>query len=158
MSLKAVRMSLEPKNYGTVPPELFYTKNHLWISVDENIVTFGLTEFALEQLGEVLYVDLPDDSSRITMESSCGSIESVRNIMDLIAPFNGLVIEINSRLNEDPSNINDDPYGTGWLFMAEIENERELANLIRHQDYKTYLSDFKVLTKKYDNNEQNLSV
>lgn len=124
------------KNNGHIPPELFYTKNHEWMSVDENIVTFGVTEYALKKLGEILYVDLPEDGSRISSSATFASLESARNIMDLVAPFNGLVLETNLRLLDDPSIANDDPYGDGWLFMAELDNEHALISLMRSEEYK----------------------
>ena len=124
------------KNIGHIPPELFYTKNHEWMLVDENVVTFGVTEYALHKLGELLYLDLPEDGSRITSGSAFASLESTRQIMDIIAPFNGLILEINLRLIEDPSIANDDPYGDGWLFMAELDNENALSSLMRSDEYK----------------------
>ncbi len=127
------------KNLFTFPAELFYTKNHEWLLVDENVVTFGITEFATFKMGEILYVDLPDEGDRISVDSSYGTIESVKNIMDFIGPFSGTVLELNSRLVEDPSIINDDPYGEGWLFIAELESEKDLMSFLRHSDYKAFL-------------------
>lgn len=128
------------KNVGHLPPELFYTRNHEWISVDENIVTFGVTEHALSKLGEILYVDLPDDGSRMNVGAAFATLESARHIMDLVAPFNGLILEINLRLLDDPSIANDDPYGEGWLFMAELDNENALSSLIRSDEYKNLVA------------------
>jgi glycine cleavage system H protein len=128
------------KNNGLLPPELFYTKNHEWISVDENIVTFGVTEYALNVLGEILYLDLPEDGSRINTGAPFATIESARRIMDLVAPFNGLITEVNLRLLDDPSMANDDPYGDGWLFMAELDNENALSALMRSEEYKSWAS------------------
>lgn len=122
-----------------IPAELFYTKNHEWLAVDENIVTFGITEMASQGLGEVLYVDLPDEGDRINIGTQCASLEGVREIMDLIAPFSGTVLEVNLRLMDDPSLISDDTYGDGWLFTAELDNEKDLAVLIRHSEYRQKL-------------------
>lgn len=108
--------------------------------VDENVVTFGVTEYALHTLGELLYVDLPEDGSRITSGAAFASLESTRQIMDIIAPFNGLILEINLRLIEDPSIANDDPYGDGWLFMAELDNENALSSLMRSDEYKQFVN------------------
>lgn len=122
-----------------IPVELFYTKNHEWLAVDENVVTFGITERAAQVLGEILYVDLPDEGSRINIGSQVASLEGVRDIMDLIAPFSGTVLEINPRLLDDPSLISDDAYGEGWLFTAELDHEKDLAQLVRHSEYKQQL-------------------
>jgi glycine cleavage system H protein len=127
------------KSLLTIPTELFYTKNHEWLVVDENVVTFGITEFATQHMGEILYVDLPDEGDRITIESNYGTLESVKNIMDFVGPFSGTVLEVNSRLTDDPSIINDDPYGEGWLFIAELESEKDLMNFLRHSEYKSFL-------------------
>lgn len=122
-----------------VPVDLFYTKNHQWLAVDENVVTFGVTEYALKNLGEVVYVDLPEDGTRVAVDADFASLEGVRHIMDLFSPFNGMITEINYRLLEDPSIINDDPYGEGWIFMAELDNEKDLASLLRSSEYKSHL-------------------
>lgn len=122
-----------------VPADLFYTKNHQWLAVDENIVTFGVTEYGLKKIGEIVYVDLPEDGTRVTVDADFATLESVRHIMDLFSPFNGMITEINYRLLEDPSIINDDPYGEGWIFMAELDNEKDLASLLRGSEYKTHL-------------------
>lgn len=110
------------------------------MSVDENIVTFGVTEYALSKLGEVLYVDLPEDGSRVNSGSTFATLESARNMMDIVAPFNGLVLEVNPKVLDDPSTANDDPYGDGWLFMAELDNENDLISLLRHTEYKNIIS------------------
>ncbi|AZZ37631.1 glycine cleavage system protein H [Bdellovibrio sp. qaytius] len=122
-----------------IPVELFYTKNHEWLAVDENVVTFGITEKASQFLGEILYIDLPDEGDRINIGSMFASLEGVRNIMDLIAPFSGTILEVNPRLIEDPALISDDTYGEGWLFTAELDSEKDLALLVRHLEYKQQL-------------------
>lgn len=123
-----------------VPTELFYTKNHEWLAVDENIVTFGITEVACQMLGEILYADLPEEGDRISSGAQFASLEGVKDIMDLIAPFSGTILEVNTILSEDPAQINDDTYGEGWLFTAELDNEKDLASLIRHSEYKQTLT------------------
>lgn len=122
-----------------LPADLFYTNNHQWLAVDENIVTFGVTEHALQKLGEIVFVDLPEEGTRISVNADFATLESVRHIMDLLSPFNGMITELNYRLLEDPSIINDDPYGEGWIFMAELDNEKDLAPLLRSSEYKTLL-------------------
>lgn len=121
-----------------VPVELFYTKNNEWLAVDENTVTLGITASAAHALGEILFVDLPDEGSRINLGAQFASLESVKSIMDLFSPFGGTVLEVNQHLLEDPGLINDDAYGEGWLFTAELDNEKDLASLMRHLEYKQF--------------------
>lgn len=121
-----------------VPIELFYTKNNEWLAVDENIVTLGITASAAQALGEILFVDLPDEGSRINFGAQFASLESVKGIMDLFSPFGGTVLEVNQHLLDDPGLINDDVYGEGWLFTAELDNEKDLAGLMRHLEYKQF--------------------
>lgn len=123
-----------------IPAEPFYTKNHEWLIVDENLVTLGITEYATNLLGEVLYVDLPEEGARISSLNSFATIESALNIYDLIGSFNGTVLEVNTSLLDDPSFINDDTYGDGWILVAEIESDRDLAGLLRHSEYKAYIN------------------
>ena len=122
-----------------LPDELYYTQNHEWLLVDENLVTVGLTEYAIQQLGEVLYFDFPDDGQNTTQGQMLCSIESVLRIHDVLSSINGTVLEVNSTLIDNPNSINDDPLGEGWLFRIEMDNERDLANLLRSKDYRGLL-------------------
>jgi glycine cleavage system H protein len=119
-----------------IPEELYYTKEHEWAQVDENIVTVGISEFAQEQLGEIVYVELPEEGQKVTQGQSFGVIESVKAATDLYSPVSGTVIEINAGLNDDPSVLNDDPMNDGWLIRIEMDTEKELANLMRAPEYK----------------------
>lgn len=119
-----------------LPEEYYYTKEHEWAQVDENIVTVGITEYAQSALGEVVYVELPEEGQKVTQGEPFGVIESVKAVSDLYAPVSGTVIEINSPVSDDPGNLNDDPMDEGWLIRIEMDNERELANLMRAPDYK----------------------
>jgi len=122
-----------------LPEELYYTKNHEWLQVDENLVTVGLTEHALQQLGEVLYLDLPEDGQHTANGQVLGSVESVLRIHDLVSSINGTVLEINLSLMEDPNAVNDDPLGEGWLFRVEMDSERDLVGLLRSKEYRDFL-------------------
>lgn len=122
-----------------LPDELYYTKTHEWLQVDENLVTIGLTEHAIHQLGEVIYLDFPEDGQNTTPGHVLCSIESVLKIHDILSSINGTVLEVNTSLVDDPNPINDDPMGEGWLFRIELDNERDLANLLRSKDYRDFL-------------------
>jgi glycine cleavage system H protein len=123
-----------------IPEENYYTKDHEWAYVDENIVTVGITEFAQDQLGEVVYVELPEEGAKVTQGESFGVVESVKAASDLISPVSGTVIEINAPLVDDPSSLNDDPMNNGWLIRIEMDSEKELAALMRAPDYKKLIA------------------
>lgn len=126
-----------------VPEDLYYTKDHEWAQVDENIVTVGITEFAQDSLGEIVYVELPEEGSKVTQNESFGVVESVKAASDLYSPVSGTVIEVNTALMDNPSVLNDDPMNEGWLIRIEMDTEKELANLMRAPDYKKLINEAK---------------
>lgn len=124
-----------------VPEDYYYTKDHEWAQVDENIVTVGITEFAQDSLGEIVYVELPEEGQKVNQGEPFGVIESVKAVSDLFAPVSGTVIEINAGLGEDPAVLNDDPVNQGWLIRIEMDTEKELASLMRAPDYKKLVAE-----------------
>jgi glycine cleavage system H protein len=124
-----------------IPEDYYYSKDHEWAQVDENIVTIGITEFAQQSLGEIVYVELPEEGQKVTQGEPFGVIESVKAVSDLFAPVSGTVIEINQSLGEDPAVLNDDPINNGWLIRIEMDTEKELASLMRAPDYKKLISE-----------------
>lgn len=124
-----------------IPEDYYYSKDHEWAQVDENIVTVGITEFAQNALGEIVYVELPEEGQKVTQGEPFGVVESVKAVSDLYSPVSGTVIEINQSLNEDPSVLNDDPINDGWLVRIEMDTEKELANLMRAPDYKKLIAE-----------------
>lgn len=124
-----------------VPEDYYYTKDHEWAQVDENIVTVGITEFAQDSLGEIVYVELPEEGTKVTQGEPFGVVESVKAMSDLVAPVSGTVIEINQSLTEDPSVLNDDPVNNGWMIRIEMDTEKELAALMRAPDYKKLIAE-----------------
>lgn len=119
-----------------VPEEYYYTKDHEWAQVDENVVTVGITEYAQDTLGEVVYVELPEEGQKVTQGEPFGVVESVKAVSDLVAPVSGTVIEVNMSMTDNPGTLNDDPMNDGWLIRIEMDTEKELANLMRAPDYK----------------------
>jgi len=119
-----------------LPQELMYTKDHEWAQVDDNVVSVGITEYAQDALGEVVYVELPEEGQKVTQNEPFGVVESVKAVSDLIAPVSGTVVEVNEALTEQPGNVNDDPYGDGWMIRIEMDSEKELAALIPVGDYE----------------------
>jgi glycine cleavage system H protein len=123
-----------------VPEEYYYTKDHEWAQVDENVVTVGITEYAQDTLGEVVYVELPEEGQKVTQGEPFGVVESVKAVSDLVAPVSGTVIEVNLSMADNPGTLNDDPMNDGWLIRIEMDTEKELANLMRAPDYKKIIA------------------
>ncbi len=123
-----------------IPEEYYYTKDHEWAQVDENIVTVGVTDYAQSTLGEVVYVELPEEGQKVSQNEPFGVVESVKAVSDLYSPVTGTVIEVNNSIVENPGQINDDPMEEGWLIRIEMDTERELANLMKAVDYKSLVN------------------
>ena len=119
-----------------VPEENYYTKDHEWAQVDENNVTVGITDYAQDSLGEIVYVELPEVGQKVTQNEGFGVVESVKSVSDLIAPVSGTVVEVNESIVDNPGVLNDDPMNNGWLICIEMDTEKELAVLMRAPDYK----------------------
>jgi glycine cleavage system H protein len=119
-----------------VPQEFLYTKDHEWAQVDDNVVSVGITEYAQDALGEVVYVELPEEGQKVTQNEPFGVVESVKAVSDLFAPVSGTVVEVNDSLTDNPGNVNDDPYGDGWLIRIEMDSEKELVTLMPAADYE----------------------
>lgn len=126
-----------------VPEENYYTKDHEWANVDENIVTVGITEFAQDSLGEIVYVELPEEGQKVTQFEPFGVIESVKAANDLLAPVSGTVIEVNTGVEGNTGILNDDPMNEGWLIRIEMDNEKELASIIRAPEYRKIIEKAK---------------
>ncbi len=122
-----------------IPDNLKYTKDHEWISIDGNVGTIGITDYAQGELGDIVFVDIDSDLKDIVKGESIGTIEAVKTVSDLFGPFNGKVIELNSLLMDSPEVMNTDPYGEGWMLKAEITNSSELDDLLDSAGYKSLI-------------------
>lgn len=118
------------------PDDLKYTSEHEWIRVEGNIGIVGITDFAQNELGDIVYVDIPVLGKTIAQNEVFGSIETVKVVSDLFSPVSGKVIEINSAINDAPEKINQSPYTDGWLIKIEISSPEELNNLLSSQEYQ----------------------
>ncbi|MCX8055443.1 MAG: glycine cleavage system protein GcvH [Ignavibacteria bacterium] len=121
------------------PAELKYTQDHEWVRVDGNIATIGISDHAQGELGDVVYVDIPDDITEVSAGQSFGTIEAVKTVADLFAPVSGKVVEVNRSLNDNPEVVNKDPYGEGWMIKIELSNPAELDALMDVNAYKAML-------------------
>lgn len=122
-----------------IPDNLKYTKDHEWVLVEGNIGTVGVTDYAQGELGDVVFVDIDSDLSEISKGNSFGTIEAVKTVGDLFAPFSGKVAQINSKLIDSPEIINTDPYGEGWMMKAEISDKADLDELLDATAYKALI-------------------
>lgn len=123
----------------STPKELKYTKEHEWVSVDNNIATIGITDHAQGQLGDIVFVELPDVESQIKQDDTFGVVEAVKTVADLFAPVSGRVTEINVSLEESPDLINSNPYESGWIIKVAIDGLEEYNNLMSSEDYEDFI-------------------
>ena len=121
------------------PDNLKYTKEHEWISIEDNIGTMGITDYAQNALGDITYVELPEEDQEVDQFEQFVSVESVKAASDIFCPMSGKVIEINHKLEENPALINKNCYEKGWIAKIEIKDMDEASNLMSAEDYRSYL-------------------
>ena len=121
-----------------VPAELFYTRTHEWVRREEDVVTIGITDHAQDELGDVVYVELPEKGTSFGAGDSFGTVESVKAVSDLYTPVGGEVVEVNSTLNDAPEKVNEDPYGDGWMIKLRVSDE---GNLLSAEEYEKVLEE-----------------
>jgi glycine cleavage system H protein len=123
------------------PEDLQYTRDHEWARVQGNRVTVGITDFAQDQLGDVVYVEFPDVGDVIKKGEAFGVVESTKAVSDLFAPVSGKVVEVNSPLTDAPETVNEDPYEEGWMIVVEITDPKELAELLDGPTYRKFVEE-----------------
>ncbi|MBM4135889.1 MAG: glycine cleavage system protein GcvH [Nitrospira sp.] len=123
------------------PDDLKYHKEHTWVKVSGRKATIGITAYAQDALGDIVYIDLPEVDIDIEANSEIGEIESTKATSSLISPLSGRVIEVNEDLSESPEIINDDPYGKGWIAILEIDDVSELDDLMDVSEYEKYVEE-----------------
>ena len=111
-----------------IPEDLQYTKSHEWVRIEGDTATIGITDHAQDELGDVVFVELPDEGATFDAGESFGTVESVKAVSDLYAPVGGEVVEVNSALEDAPENINEDPYGEGWIVKLRTTDETDLLS------------------------------
>ena len=122
-----------------VPENLLYTKEHEWISKEDNVVKVGITDFAQSQLGDIIFLELPEVGDQIVAGESFGEIEAVKTVSELYAPIDGTILEVNEDLEDSPDNINQDCYGTGWIIKVSYEGDLESNDLLDHKAYSNLI-------------------
>jgi glycine cleavage system H protein len=122
------------------PHKLRYAKTHEWASLEGDLCTVGLTQFAVDQLTDVIYVDMPDADDPVTAGESFGEIESVKAVSDLYAPVSGDVVEVNDKLLNDPTLISKEPYDKGWLVKIKVAKGTTLDHLMTHDQYQKQIA------------------
>jgi glycine cleavage system H protein len=122
----------------SIPDDLQYTRSHEWVRAEDGTVTIGITDHAQEELGDVVFVELPDVGDTIGAGDSFGTVESVKAVSDLYTPVGGEVVEVNSSLEDAPEKINDDPYGEGWIVKLSTSEE---ADLLSSEEYEKVVEE-----------------
>ena len=118
-----------------IPTELRYTKEHEWIRAEGDIGTIGITDYAQDQLGDIVYLDLPAVGASLTQHEKLGEIESVKAVSDLYAPVSGEVLEVNQEAVDQPEAVNEEPYGKGWLIKVRLSDASELDAMLTNEAY-----------------------
>ena len=122
-----------------IPEDLIYTKEHEWVRVTEENAIIGITDFAQSQLGDIIFLELPDVDDKIIVGEPFGEIEAVKTVSELYAPVDGTVIEVNNNLEDFPEKVNQDCYGDGWIIKIKPENKIDKKDLLDHKQYSNII-------------------
>lgn len=123
------------------PDNIKYHKEHTWVKVSGRKATVGITDYAQDALGDIVYIDLPEVDTTVEANTEMSEIESTKATSAVIAPVSGTIVEVNERLADSPEIINEDPYGKGWIAVIEMDNESELDDLMDAGDYERYIEE-----------------
>jgi len=123
------------------PADLLYSKEHEWVKVDGDVATIGITEYAQNSLGDIVYVELPKVGSSVAQFASVGVVESVKAVSDLFTPIGGEVTEVNGELENDPALVNREPYGGGWMFKVKLSDGAQTNGLLAAADYEKLVAE-----------------
>lgn len=123
------------------PEELLYTREHEWILVDDQGATVGITDYAQQELGDIVFIELPQVGDPFEAGTPFGSIESVKAVSEIYSPVSGKVTRINEPLVDAPESVNEDPYGNGWMIRIEIQDRTQLNNLLSAKEYREYVKE-----------------
>ncbi len=121
------------------PEDLMYTEEHEWIDKEDGSIRYGITDYAQEELGDIVYVELPSEGEKLDKGDVLGVVESVKTVSDLYSPVSGTIKEVNEGLETTPETLNEDPFGDGWIAVIELDDESELDNLMSAEDYELHI-------------------
>ncbi|MCK5003791.1 MAG: glycine cleavage system protein GcvH [Candidatus Aminicenantes bacterium] len=116
-----------------------FSKDHEWVKLEDDMAVIGVSDYAQKEMGDVVYIELPETGSSFSEGDTCSNIESVKAVNDIFTPLSGEVVEVNTSLEDTPENINTDPYGSGWIFKIKISDSAELTDLLDADQYEEYL-------------------
>ena len=119
-----------------IPSDLFYSNDHEWVKLDEDIATIGITDFAQQELGDIVYIEIETVGDNLQKEQVFGTVEAVKTVSDLFMPISGEVLEFNAALEDTPETVNNEPYESGWIIKIKIENHSQLKHLLSANQYK----------------------
>ncbi|MBI3654529.1 MAG: glycine cleavage system protein GcvH [Acidobacteria bacterium] len=124
---------------SNIPEELSYTKDHEWVRIKGDLATIGITDHAQNQLGDVVYVELPKVGDKFESSEPFGSVESVKAVSEIYMPISGAVVEVNDALNDAPEKVNEDPYGSGWMIVVRMDDSAQADSLLSSIEYEDYI-------------------
>jgi glycine cleavage system H protein len=123
---------------SNVPEDLHYSKDHEWVRVEGDVAVVGITDYAQNSLGDVVYVELPKSGDTFAANESFGSVESVKAVSEVFCPISGSVAQVNDSLNDEPEKVNSDPYGDGWMIRLKMESPGEVDSLLTAAEYEDF--------------------
>jgi glycine cleavage system H protein len=124
-----------------IPTNLLYTKDHEWAKIEKDIATVGITDYAQGELGDIVFIELPQAGNKVTRGASFGTIEAVKAVSDIYAPFSGEIADSNAVLQDAPEAINKDPYGEGWMIKIKLSDPSQKSELLTADQYKALLGE-----------------
>lgn len=124
-----------------VPAELRYSKEHEWVRVEGDKAYVGITDFAQAELGDIVFVELPQQGATVAVNEVFGTVESVKTVSDLFAPLSGTVVEVNEALSDSPESVNSSPYGDGWMIVIQLNNPTEVNDLLDAAGYEKHIAE-----------------
>ncbi|MEY8734929.1 glycine cleavage system protein GcvH [Peribacillus frigoritolerans] len=124
----------------TTPKELRYTKEHEWVKTEDGTVRIGITAFAQSELGDIVFVELPEIGDELKANEPFGSVESVKTVSELYAPISGKVVEVNEDLSDNPEYVNESPYEKAWMVVLEPSNSSDIENLMSAEEYESIIN------------------
>ena len=123
----------------SLPNNLKYTEDHEWVKLDGEIATVGITDFAQSELGDIIFVEFPDNGLEVSSKETVGTLEAVKTVADIFSPLSGTVVELNASLESNPELINEEPYDAGWILKIKITDSKQLDSLLSSSDYNSLI-------------------